>query len=142
MSSLAQFETMLKGRKEELTYTDTGKGLAIFNNVKFLPIQQVMTVLRNEYGADTQLTASMITGINWLAHGNTFRGDATPDDNIPGQLLAVLNGTVIPELHRGYPYMDVTGPSPVLHKGPYYEAYKKYIGLGSDSESEWESESE
>jgi hypothetical protein len=31
---------MLKGRKEELTYTNTGKGLAIFNNVKFLPIER------------------------------------------------------------------------------------------------------
>ena len=61
--TVAQFETMLETRKEELTYTDTGKGLAIFNNVKYLPIQQVMTVLRNEYGADAQLTASMITGI-------------------------------------------------------------------------------
>ena len=66
---------MLKGRKEELTYTNTGKGLAIFNNVKFLPIQQVMTVLRNEYGADAQLTAPMITGIK--KHRVLFGGRAS-----------------------------------------------------------------
>ena len=29
----------------------TGKGLSVSNNVKFLPVQQVMTILRDEYGA-------------------------------------------------------------------------------------------
>ena len=142
MSSLAQYEIMLKGRKDELTYTDTGQGLSIMNNVKFLPIHQVMMVLCNEYGADAQLNSSMIADINWLACDETFRRDATPEDDVPGQLVAVLNKTAIPQLCRHYPYTDLTGPSPVLHKGPYYEAYKKYIGLGSDSESEWESETE
>ena len=58
--------------------------------------------------------------------------------------MLLLNGTAIPELHRGYPYTDLTGAAPVMHQGPpdVYEAYKRYIGLGSDSESEWESESE
>ena len=81
--TVAQFETMLETRKEELTYTDTGKGLAISNNVRHLPIQQVMTILRDEYGADAQLTPSMITGINWLR--NCYRH---PDPRITLSIIA------------------------------------------------------
>jgi hypothetical protein len=54
----------------------------------------------------------MITAIDWLEHDgdNTFRASATREDNIVGQLLAVLNDTTLPQLNRDYHYTDTRVP--------------------------------
>ena len=45
---------------------------------------------------------------------------ATPHDNIAGQLVAVLTGAACPELHRDYPYLDMTCDPPVQRNSQYY----------------------
>eukprot|EP01043_Picozoa_sp_COSAG02_P058195 COSAG02_NODE_7201_length_3122_cov_3.639762_3_plen_183_part_00 len=91
------YNPMLESRKEELSYTDTGNGWSMRNVIKPLPVDEVMAVLYNHYDAGATLTDEMITGIDWLYsdEANDFRRTATQEDNIPGQLLAVLNGTSV-----------------------------------------------
>ena len=117
------FERMLQSRKDELTYTDTGKGWSIINRVRQLPIAEVMATLRDN-GAGAPLTAETINTIDWThcdrPDGTDFRGSATPHDNIAGQLVAVLTGAACPELHRDYPYLDMTCDPPVQRNSQYY----------------------
>jgi hypothetical protein len=114
------YNPMLESRKEELSYTDTGNGWSMRNVIKPLPVDEVMAVLYNHYDAGATLTDEMITGIDWLYsdEANDFRRTATQEDNIPGQLLAVLNGTEMPDLDRDYPFTDMTNRPGPAADGP------------------------
>ena len=113
-TTVAQFEAKLRMREHELSYTDTGRGWALQSVIKTLPIDETMAVLLSKYAADTHLTSAMIASIEWLESDgdNTFRASATPQDNIEGQLVAVLTNTAMPELHRDYPFIDTRKQEP------------------------------
>jgi hypothetical protein len=108
--TVADFEHMLTARKDELKYTDTGRGWEIVQPVKPMPIDEVMSILRSKYDDSATLTPEMINDIDWYeCDTGDFRSSAIPDDNIPDQLNAVLNGTALPDATRA---MGNTGPSP------------------------------
>lgn len=44
--TVKDFEAMLISRKDELTFSDTGRGWALLSSVKLMPIAEVMTILR------------------------------------------------------------------------------------------------
>ena len=88
--TVAQFAHMLDSRQSELTYTDTGAGWKLLNEVKPLPIDQVMAVLRDAYGCDAGLTCDMIVAIDWLNAGASGHllvvGFDRPGDECPPRL--------------------------------------------------------
>jgi hypothetical protein len=96
--TVAQFESMLKSREHELKYTDTGRGWAIVQPVKPVPIDEVMSILRSKYSDGALLTAEMIADIDWMSDdcaSTDFRGSAIYEDNIVGQLTSVLMGKAV-----------------------------------------------
>lgn len=107
--TVEQYTTMLRDRSQELTYTDTGGGWSLNNTIRSLPVDEVTAILLGQYGAGAQLTEDMISAIDWLDSGGTtdFRRTRTKEDDVAGQLIAVLRGAAIPELTRGYPCTGV-----------------------------------
>eukprot|EP01043_Picozoa_sp_COSAG02_P089096 COSAG02_NODE_26110_length_640_cov_2.097967_1_plen_121_part_00 len=65
--------------------------------------------MHNRYDAGAPLTVEMINQIDWLHSDETtdFRNSAVENDNIPGQLVAVLKGSAMPELHRDYAFSNM-----------------------------------
>jgi hypothetical protein len=59
------------------------------------------------------LTNEMIDAVDWFhsAEAGDFRNAVVPNENVPGQLIAALNGAAMPELDRDYPFTDMTGAS-------------------------------
>ena len=106
--TLEQYMTMLRDRSQELAYTDTGGGWSLNNTIRPLPVDEVTAILLGQYGAGAQLTEDMISAIDWLDSGGTtdFRRTCTKEDDVAGQLIAVLRGAAIPELTRDYPCTD------------------------------------
>jgi len=107
--TLGQFALMLESRKCELTFTDTGCGWSLNNRVKPMPVDEVLAILHNRYDAGASLTDEMINEIDWLHSDETtdFRNSAVENDDIPGQLIAVLKGSAMPELRRDYAYTNM-----------------------------------
>jgi hypothetical protein len=107
--TVGQFALMLGSRKCQLTFTDTGSGWSLSNVVKPLPVDQVAAILHKRYDAGAPLTVEMINEIDWLHSDETtdFRNCAVENDNIPGQLVAVLKGSAMPELHRDYAFSNM-----------------------------------
>ena len=104
--TVGQFALMLGSRKCDLTFTDTGSGWTLSNVVTPLPVDQVAAILYNRYDAGAPLTVEMINEIDWLHSDETidFRNSAVENDNIAGQLVAVLQGSAMPKLHRDYAF--------------------------------------
>jgi hypothetical protein len=135
--TVAQFAHMLDSRQPELTYTDTGAGWKLLNEVKPLPIDQVMTVMRDAYGCDAELTCDMIFAIDWLNAGaDDFRASATDDDNIVAQLCAVLSGAEMPTLTRQYPHLDMTCSPPAQRGAEYFVAPRAHSDSDEDADAE------
>ena len=135
--TVAKFGHMLDSRQPELTYTDTGAGWKLVNEVKPLPIDQVKAVLRDEYGCDAELTCDMIAAIDWLNAGaDDFRASATDDDSIAAQLCAVLSGAEMPVLTRQYPHLDMTCSPPAQRGAEYFVAPRAHSDSDEDTDAE------